>query len=323
MGANMGKRLGMFLLLFGLISLSAVPARNVSWFGIVRSDGLMIPFAQFDGLKWRLCWPEADSKDGQKTIELSAIPKAWLGSLEVIPNTWKFLSSDHRISELNLGIPIKTASYCGDIWGITTNYSPAKKVEHSWPYPKAGLAFIGDLNVKLPEQISLTSRDSEHLRGFIREVFEEKEDGISRKDPAQAEYGEVTRGDIPLLKELRRKNEISTSVLMKVGANAYYFECRRVYPASGEGSQQDFLNINGWILEDRDTQNYRLIDINMIRGVGFSPSVFSYKVLGQLAIDNALYVITVEDYYEWEFFTILRINDDGLETIVQARAGSC
>jgi hypothetical protein len=321
-GASMRIRPGLFLLLFGLMLSSAAPAGNLSWFGIVRSDGLMIPFAQFDGMKWLLCWPEADSEDDQKPIELSAIPKAWLGSLAVMPNTWRFLSYDYKLSELRVGKPLKVANYCSEIWGVTTDYSPIEKLEHTWPYPKAGLAFVGDLDVKRPEQVDLNSHENERFIGFIKRTFIEKEDGLGKEDPSKAKYGEVTRGGIPLQKELRNKNDITIETLIKMGAHAYYFECRRVYPTIEEDPQPESLHINGWILEELARSDYRLIDVNMIRGAG-PTSACSYNVLGQLAIDNALYVVTVIDCYEWEFFAILRVKEDGLVTIVKAWAGGC
>lgn len=315
----MRQRCLRILPLLGCIVASSLSSENLSWFAIVRSDGLLIPFAQFDGSSWKTCWPEAGSETALELRTLSDIPSSWLGRLKSFPLRWKLSSIHLNVSPLRPLRPIKAISYSQSIWGVTTDYSPVVKIESEWPYPKAGLAFSGTIEVPLPMSVDPDGEGAKPLTAFIRETFLIQEERLVRKNPAEAEYGEVTGENIPIDLELRIKNPVAIHALTKVGECSYYFECSRVYPSRGHPTWPYKLAMNGWI--DGDRGHFHLIESNIADGRP-TASAQAYKVLGQIVAGGHLYAIAVMEFYEWERFVILRVKKKSLEIVCSMEAGA-
>jgi hypothetical protein len=311
----------LILLILWLCSVSSSLTQTVSWFGIVRCDGLMIPFAQYEG-HWSLCWPEAGHDQDQIIATLSDLPKSWLGKREPFPPMWKCYSLDGRISSLVVRAPILAKSRCDKMWGISTDYSPVSTAR-SWPYPKVGLAIVGNLDIRLPEHIGLTRDDNSQLVDTIKAIFNKKENELVGAELARSKFSDQTSDNIPFSQEMRAKNEITIRQLVKIDPNVFYFECGRKYPIGNDSPWQGYLDINGWIIQDRDNKDYGVLDLNVIRGPGATAERESCQVLGWLNIGQETYIFVEEDYYEWEYYSVLRISPSGLETVVKAWGGGC
>jgi hypothetical protein len=60
--------------------------------GILFTDGILLPFAAFDGRAWTAWWPEPDSSGHPVALPsppaLDRLPRAWLGTLPRVPRVW-------------------------------------------------------------------------------------------------------------------------------------------------------------------------------------------------------------------------------------------
>src|SRR5262245_1351776 len=58
---------------------------------VVRNDGILLPFAAFNGRKWSAPWPFLHRNFGSTTIELpvnlASVPRDWWGGKE--PGAWR------------------------------------------------------------------------------------------------------------------------------------------------------------------------------------------------------------------------------------------
>jgi hypothetical protein len=126
------------------------------WVAIVRADGILIPFAQYDGNKWRKPWPEADQDINKDIVGgLSKIPQSWLGVSKQIPTTWYFTSiKKHESKILNVSVPETFNTHCGGGHGLLTDYSPTETFDGA-PFPKVGLATDLNVNIQSPVVLDL------------------------------------------------------------------------------------------------------------------------------------------------------------------------
>jgi len=88
MNGAMGKAL--LAAILGTALAAQAPAPLVV--GILFTDGILLPFAAFDGRAWTAWWPEPGSGNQPVVLPspptLDRVPRAWLGGLSRVPRVW-------------------------------------------------------------------------------------------------------------------------------------------------------------------------------------------------------------------------------------------
>jgi hypothetical protein len=121
----------------------ASPEQAPFTLGVVRRDGIMIPFATYDGQRWVNTWPEPKA-DPEIPISLRDVPKQWWGRTGM-PVSWNFWSLDGKSRPLKVLAPVQLKVHCVGTVGLRTNYfpmvpAPPPSQHHQ---PKDGLAVSG------------------------------------------------------------------------------------------------------------------------------------------------------------------------------------
>src|SRR3954471_11584112 len=110
MSSCLRNRLGRIAAAAGLAALlAAAPARpdgeaHRFSLGVLRRDGVLIPFAAFDRGHWSAPWPAA-ARDVQIPISIESVPRKWWGPQE--PSTqWRAVLPE-GVVPLTLRAPIQ------------------------------------------------------------------------------------------------------------------------------------------------------------------------------------------------------------------------
>jgi hypothetical protein len=224
-------------------------AREPFTLGVLRADGILVPFASFDGDDWKRGWP-ADLGGRDLPATLDAVPRGWWGGAP--PAAWQVWKPEGKEPE-----PFKTLSLITfDIGqfrrlGIRTDRKPVPVDGPPFqvPYPKLGLAVSG--NVRL-EPIVTVSRLGSAWRDLLA--------GIG---PALARAEEQTISGLrvnaqwnhPVHKQDRARvaPELEawyTSELPAREGHVSYIEAVKKYPPQprDEGCGLETV-ITGWILQ--------------------------------------------------------------------------
>src|SRR5258708_38452984 len=115
-----GRRLAAALLLAAFAAAGARGAERQKFsLAALRRDGVMIPFASFDG-HWGLHWPESDV-GVQLPISLADIPKKWWGP-QGPDAPWTAWLPGGETRPLTLARPVHAKIFCSGHPAIATNY---------------------------------------------------------------------------------------------------------------------------------------------------------------------------------------------------------
>ena len=132
--------------------------------GVLRADGILMPFASFDGDDWRASWP-ADLFGRELPASVGDVPREWWGGFQ--PDTWRLAGrEDVTPAGVKLVAPVRIMTGRHRRLGLRTDYPPANAgvPPFAVPYPKIGLAVAGDVRI---ESIASVSRLSPAFRELL------------------------------------------------------------------------------------------------------------------------------------------------------------
>lgn len=240
------KRCFLILILLSL-SLSVSAETTAFLIGVLRSDGVIVPFASYDGSQWDTPWPAADSPADTTLKTLDAIPKKWFAPLETIPREWYIRTRTGGFQAMRVDRPAVVKSRRSDLWGlaadIVKNTENDPREPHSGIVLKDGIALSRNIQTR---PVAALGKESEEWRIFqqvIREAFSTAEDKKGH----------------PLSREVREREELTFPVMYRGteaadGSAVCYFEASRNYVAAGllPGTSPSGISIlRGWLRRDR------------------------------------------------------------------------
>ena len=126
--------------------------------GVLRRDGVVVPFASRDGGKWLNRWPGPGRRDIPISVQTS--PRGWwLRDRPVTEWTAWPLGGQSRV--VRVRNPVNLTVECQVQVGLQTDYSSVEPPvpPKMQPYPKDGLATTGDVLVEPVEILDETAAD--------------------------------------------------------------------------------------------------------------------------------------------------------------------
>jgi len=138
----------------GPFARATSPGQGPFTLGVVRRDGIMIPFATYDGQRWVNTWPEPKA-DLEVPISLRDVPKQWWGRAGM-PPSWTFWSLDGKSRPLKILAPARLKVHCEGAVGLRTDYlpmaPPPPPAQHH--QPKDGLAVSATMPIEPVEVLN-------------------------------------------------------------------------------------------------------------------------------------------------------------------------
>lgn len=213
--------------------------------GVLRRDGVVSPFASFDGKDWNAPWP-IDLSAVEVPISLDAVPRKWWGKSGPVERMSAWADGVNR-GAFRLARPTVMRLMCSSHLGLTSDYQspqppPPLLVQ---PYPKDGLAVSGTQPVRPIESIEPGAADWVRAEALLRQPFDKAED--------QA-IDAFTAWNHPVRRNDRRKLPIEIEALYRApmdepGWTTYYIEAIRRYPPGLDDDGCELVtSTSGWMV---------------------------------------------------------------------------
>ncbi len=294
------------VLLGGLSAAQSIAPFSV---GVLRRDGVVIPFATFDGKRWSTSWP-LPTIDRAIPINVTSVPRSWWGKAGV-REEWQ-LWVDAAPQTARVTQPDVVDVHCVQQIGLRTDYRSAEPAPPptEQPYPKDGLAVsppqpVEHVAILAPGAIELLP-----LWPTLRDAFNkaERETASRFRDP----LGERARERID--------PQIEAAYAYGVDPRYYYVESSRTYRTLGNESCSIAFG-TGWIVKVGD---------------GFKPLATSVDILpcnrygatymlpfGAMTLGGRTYWLAQFSGWDHERFVIVDIKPKEVEAMVNVWGGGC
>jgi len=291
--------------------------------GVLRPDGVIVPFAQYANRKWTNPWHSLQPGDqAEEPDTIADLPKPWFQSSLKPSSEWYLWSQSGELTMIKTSDPVQVCSHCQQVWGLLSDYPNPKQPEKDACVRNVGIVLSEKRQARTIEKLTDASSDWKQTLTFLGPEFERAESvGLSG---AVSQYS----AQLPPAEERARVAlsvlNLYRSQLADDGQLLFYFEVSKEYPKP-RASNDDCNNISllgGWALRDAQ-DNLTLLDSQ------FSPTDCDWKEGGLalpfaiLQLDGKTFAIVEEDSYEGEGYTILEIQKDGVHRILETYAGSC
>ena len=217
--------------------------------GALRRDGIVSPFAVFDGKHWSVPWP-ADLPIRERSLSPGRIPYLWWGKTGPLTEMAAWIDGVNRgIVHLTRPVPLRVM--CEWRIGLVSDYHSGEPAVPPYvqPYPKDGLAVSGTQRVDTIETLSATSPEWSQTAGFIKEEFDKAEQAAARL---------YTQWKNPIPPSVRQSTPVEIEAMYRApmdreGWVAYYVEGIKSYPPGpGDDNCGLVASAGGWMIVGPD-----------------------------------------------------------------------
>lgn len=288
--------------------------------GVLRRDGLLVPFAAFDGHHWKAPWPAAFSspvRAPELPIATSDIPPKWLGGID--PETpWTAWMIDGGTRPLKVERPIEARVFCETELALSTDYRGGAFDVQAPTVPKDALAVAGDEKIEPILTVSLLAPDAHRIVQLIFRDFNKEEDRAARR---------FTDWRHPFTSQQREAYPIQLEALYrepsnKSGWSTSYIEAIRRFPARPEDRGCGLITfVRGWVIER--TGKPPVIDLGATIAYCDRAGVSFMQPLGLLHAAGETYWVYQSSSWTDEFYAVARLRSDGVHPVAAASGGFC
>ncbi len=296
-----------------LASIAAADApRERLGVGVLRRDGVIVPFAAFDGKRWIANWP-APALDLTVPVTLSGIPPRWWGPTGPLAS-WQ-VTTAAGTSSVRVVQPDWVDVHCLRQIGLRTDYRAAQPAppRTAQPYPKDGLAVAPPHVV---EPIEILSPSDPQARALLPTLLASFNDAERRTED---QYGH------PIARRSREGIEPTIEALYAYGSapRVFYVEATRVYRQLGQPPDEcTAVGIgHGWLMRDAGgTRPLRmLVDVLDCDRRGAS-----YMLpLGVLKLNDRVFWLAQFSGFDHERYAVSEITPKAVVGALNTFGGSC
>jgi hypothetical protein len=285
--------------------------------GVLRRDGIVLPFASFDGRRWTQPWPADLRQDLPITLE--DVPGRWWGSASR-PATLTHWFDGAVQGPVKLDRPATIPIMCSGRVVLRSDYTSKQPVPPPFeqPFPKDGLVVSGSQRIDLIPAISPGSGEWRATPGVLRAEFNKLE------DRAAANFTDWRH---PVSRQVRAHSAIEIEALYRLpmdesGWAAYYVEAVRKYaPGPGDEGCGLITFVNGWIRLPVKGQPQMDLTARVSycdrRGAAYM------LPLGAMRLDNRQFWIYQISGADREWYVVARPARRGIEIHAEYPAGTC
>jgi hypothetical protein len=314
------RRLAPFLALLAAAAPTALQGQAASAFGlgVLRRDGVLIPFASFNGRTWSADWPGSDPA-AILPISLADIPKRWWGAPGPAAG-WMAWLVDGDPHPLTLQKPQQVSVFCGTHLGVKTDYEGGAIDPREPTVPKDGVAIAGGARLLPIIQVSLYSADAKKIVEAITDDFNKEEaTAASHFQNWVHPFSDEDRTQFPIeLEAFYRARETTPSGDWVTN----YVEAVRRFPARfGDNDCGLITFVRGWVLE-RDGRK-PVIDIGARVTYCDRANVSFMQPFGRLLIDREPYWVYQISSWRDELYGVSRVRPDAVRPVMAVAGGAC
>ena len=284
----------------------------------LRTDGVMIPFASFDGRNWSLHWPDSDLV-APLPISRADIPKKWWGP-QGPDAAWTAWLPGAPARPLTLGKPVQAKVFCSGHPALATDYRGAPVDPRAPTMPKDGLAVAGNVTLQQVLSISVHAAEARRVITLITREFNLQE---------KLAVDHFTSWSHPFWTEERTRYPIELEALYRsidttsrgTWTTTYVEAIRRFPPRPQDEGCGLITFVRGWITE-RDGKP-PVINVGARVTYCDRAEVSFMLPFARLLLDNELYWVYQISSWRDEFYAVSRIRADGVRPVVSVLGGGC
>lgn len=299
----------------------AVPASQErdAVLAVLRRDGIVTPFAAFDGRRWSARWP-ADLQNLELPISLADVPERWWG-VEPPPRSMALWRDGERAGSVAITGLTTTRLMCEPRVALKSDYKPTGSPPPPFevPYPKDGLLVAGNLTVERIQTVERGSLEWNQVLIALREEFNEQETAASRSFSSWVHpFPEQQRHARPVTIEA-----LYAAPAREKGWTAYYVEAVREYPPRIEDKDECGLATytHGWILLGPKNAARTRVSARITycdrKGVGYM------LPFGLIRANDRHYWVYQYSGFEEEWYEVAEPTPRGINGQVAYAAGMC
>jgi hypothetical protein len=285
--------------------------------GVLRRDGVVIPFAAFDKHRWIEPWP-ADVKNMELPITLDDVPKRWWGVER--PSQLTAWAEGKTLGAVTPGKPATIPVMCMPRMALQTGYkskepAPPPGVQ---PFPKDGLVISDGSPIQPLMSVPRTSPDWAASAVAILDAFNAAE---------EVELRNFTSWRHPASRDARRRQPVELEALYRAamddqGWTAYYVEAVRRYTPGPRDEGCGLVTFtSGWVrIGPKGKPLYDLgsrVTYCDRKGAGYM------LPLGLMNVEGKTYWIYQISGYDREWFVVSRPTPREIQIHVDYPAGAC
>lgn len=305
-------------LLLGGAVLGAVDAADSAFaVGALRRDGVIVPFAVFDGKRWSNPWP-SPALELTVPVNLQSVPSRWWGPARKPLDVWQALLATAPGSArraLRVVQPDWVDVHCVRQIGLRTDYASAAEVPPPsvQPYPKDGLAVSPPHLVEPTVVVPSSGPESQSLLPALVGAFNTAERLIEER------YGH------PIGRRAREGVAPTIEAVYAYGEHPriYYVESVRPYRELGRpaGECTAFAFGTGWYARDGGTVTSLLTVVDLL---GCDRAGGSYMFpLGVVREAGKLFWLAQFSGWNRERFAVVEIKPKTVELSLSVWGGGC
>lgn len=285
--------------------------------GVLRRDGIVLPFASFDGRRWSQPWPDDLSQD--LPISLDDIPSRWWGRAKPV-RRFTHWSGGMPQGEVTVEKPATIPIMCSGRIVLRSDYASKEKIPPPFeqPFPKDGLVTSGPQRIDAIPAIERDSGEWKATPGVLLQEFNRIEDA------AATNFFDWRH---PVPRQTRHRTPIQIEALYRMpmdepGWAAYYVEAARQYEPGPEDEGCGLVTfVSGWVRLPPKGQP--LFDLRG-RVTYCDRRGNAYMLpLGAMRLDEKHFWIYQLSGVDREWYLIARPTRRGIEIHVEYPAGTC
>lgn len=280
--------------------------------GVLRRDGIVIPFAAFDGRRWTHAWPEP-ALELTVPVDVRGIPSRWWGPTQALEN-WQAWTGGAPQS-LRIAQPDWVNVHCVRQVGLRSDYRspdvPPPRTEQ--PYPKDGLAVSPPQPVERIATVPLGSDEARTLLPTVHEAFNKAEREVENV------YGH------PVTRRAREGRVPDLDAVYAFGEHPriYYVEATRWYRLLGQTSG-DCATVGfatGWFAREGHEVRSLVTSVDLLPCNRMGATYM--LPLGVMRLTGKLFWLAQFAGWNDERYVVVEIKPKTVEALVNAWGGSC
>jgi hypothetical protein len=290
--------------------------------GVLRRDGVVIPFASWDGSRWVNRWP-APGRREDIPITVAGSPKAWWLNDRPIGywTAWPLRGDSQVVYVKN---PINLTAECQPQVGLQTDYKSieAPALAGMQPYPKDGLATAGEILVEPVTILDAKSADWSKVSADVAARIAEAETKMLATGRTAPPFSEAERAKRPFTLEV-----LFRSAGPRPGTTLLYFEGIKHYGRT-LGSLRPYVTVpepityaGGWVVIDPQAPP-RVREIVTFSDTKREGLLYTMG-LGAFRVGGALYWAVQRSGWGFERFDLVEIAEPDVKTAFSTAGGSC
>ena len=279
--------------------------------GVLRRDGIVVPFATFDGRSWSSHWPHP-ALELTVPINVESVPSGWWGPTGPLGSWEAWVAGSDERQTIHVTQPDWIDAHCFRQIGLRTDYRAGEfpPPPQEQPYPKDGLAVSPPQAIERVQAVPPTGNEASAMTAVLQKAFNEAEQRTARKfnHPVKASARESVMPTIEAVYAHGGEPRV------------YYVESRREYRAPG-GECPLVAFGTGWFV--RENGSWRPLSM-AVDALNCDRRGASYMMpLGVVRTGSRVFWLVQFSGWDHERYVVVEPRAKSVEALVSAWGGGC